>query len=85
MRFGESLHDELELLVEAGLSNIEALRAATVVPSQVFKLNDRGSLEPGEHRADLVMIEGNLSESIAAVIYIRRVWIQGIEVENIVA
>jgi len=27
-RHGESLHDELELLIEAGLSNVEALRAA---------------------------------------------------------
>jgi imidazolonepropionase-like amidohydrolase len=43
---GDSIHGELELLVRVGLSNLEALRAATVVPTEVFGLQDRGSLQP---------------------------------------
>lgn len=38
IRHGEGLHDELELLVGAGLSPVEALRAATVVPAGLFAL-----------------------------------------------
>lgn len=80
MEFGASLHDELQLLVDAGLSNREALRSATFVPAKVFGLSDRGSLEPGEHRADLVLVEGDPSEDITAASRVKRVWIQGIEV-----
>lgn len=50
--FGSSLHGELELLVAAGLSNVEALRAATSAPARAFGLNDRGVIQPG-YRADL--------------------------------
>ena len=80
MEFGNSLHDELKLLVEAGLPNREALKAATVMPAVVFGLSDRGSLEPGEHRADLVLLDGDPLEDITATRRIRKVWIQGIEV-----
>ncbi|KAH8178487.1 amidohydrolase family protein [Sarocladium implicatum] len=80
MAFGSSLHEELQLLVEAGLSNREALQCATFVPAKVFGLNDRGSLEPGTHRADLVLVDGDPSEDISAASRIKRVWIQGIEV-----
>lgn len=80
MEFGASLHDELQMLVEAGLSNREALRCATYNPTKVFGLSDRGSLQPGHHRADLVLVEGDPSEDITAARHIKRVWIQGIEV-----
>ncbi|KAH8178495.1 amidohydrolase family protein [Sarocladium implicatum] len=80
MEFGSSLHDELRLLVDAGLSNREALACATHVLAKIFGLRDRGSLEPGQHRADLVLVEGDPSEDITAASRIRRVWIQGIDV-----
>ncbi|KAI5460641.1 hypothetical protein BGZ63DRAFT_488630 [Mariannaea sp. PMI_226] len=76
---GGSLHNELELLVRAGLSNREALRAATVVPAEVFGLQDRGALQPGM-RADMILLEGNPLADINAIRRIRKVWIQGIEV-----
>jgi imidazolonepropionase-like amidohydrolase len=78
--FGVSLHEELQLLVEAGLSNREAIQSATSIPARVFGLRDRGSLEPGQHRADLVLVEGDPSEDITALSRIQRVWIEGIEV-----
>lgn len=55
VKHGESLHQELELLVEAGLSSLDALRAATVLPAEHFKLLDRGIIAEGK-RADLVLL-----------------------------
>jgi imidazolonepropionase-like amidohydrolase len=77
-RHGESLHEELELLIEAGLSTVEALRAATVLPAQYFGLHDRGVIEPGR-RADLVLIDGDPIADIRATRQIRRVWCAGVE------
>ena len=77
-RHGESLHEELELLIDAGLSTVEALRAATVLPAQHFGLHDRGVIEPGR-RADLVLIDGDPIADIRATRQIRRVWCAGVE------
>jgi imidazolonepropionase-like amidohydrolase len=77
-RHGESLHDELELLVDAGLSTVEALRAATVLPAKYFGLHDRGVIKPGR-RADLVLIDGDPIADIRATRLIRRVWCAGVE------
>ena len=44
---GSSLHRELELLVQAGLSPDAALAAATSVPARVYSLRDRGRIAPG--------------------------------------
>jgi imidazolonepropionase-like amidohydrolase len=77
-RHGESLHEELELLIDAGLSTVEALRAATVLPAQYFGLHDRGVIEPGR-RADLVLIDGDPIADIHATRRIRRVWCAGVE------
>ncbi|KAF9879338.1 amidohydrolase [Colletotrichum karsti] len=78
--FGESLHEELRLLVDAGLSRLDALRAATCVAAKAFRLGDRGIVRGGL-RADLLLIEGNPLEDISATRNIRRVWIQGEDVE----
>jgi imidazolonepropionase-like amidohydrolase len=77
-RHGESLHEELELLIDAGLSTVEALRAATVLPAHYFGLHDRGVIEPGR-RADLVLIDGDPIADIRATRLIRRVWCAGVE------
>ena len=62
---GFALHDELELLVESGLSAREALRAATVVPATQLGLGDEtGSIEVGK-RADLLLLEANPLEDIS--------------------
>ena len=45
---GTTLHRELGLMVEAGLSPAEALRAATIAPAQVLGVDDElGTVEPG--------------------------------------
>lgn len=75
---GESLHHELELLVDAGLSTVDALRAATVLPARHFGLGDRGAIEAGL-RADLVLLDGDPLADIRATRQIRRAWFRGIE------
>lgn len=76
--FGDSLHHELELLADTGLSAVDALRAATVLPAERFGLTDRGVIAPGR-RADLVLVEGDPLHDIRALRSITRVWCGGIE------
>jgi imidazolonepropionase-like amidohydrolase len=61
---GFSLHDELQLLVEAGLTPEEALHSATILPAQWLGIDKRvGSIEKGKY-ADMVLLEGNPLEDI---------------------
>jgi imidazolonepropionase-like amidohydrolase len=76
---GSSLHHELELLVDAGLSTLDALRAATDLPARYFGLTDRGVIGPGR-RADLLLIDGDPLQDIKATQSIRRIWCGGAEV-----
>ena len=56
---GFSLHDELELLVEAGLTPMQALQAATRNAAEFSGLQDSlGTIEVGKI-ADLVLLEEN--------------------------
>ena len=73
---GSSLHDELELLVDAGLTPVDALNAATAAPARVFGLADRGVIEPGR-RADLVLVTGDPSTDIRATRAVSGVWLGG--------
>ena len=64
---GVSLAREIELYVEAGLSPIDAIRAATAVPAKVMGLAaDSGTLAPGL-RADLIVVDGNPLQRISAI------------------
>ena len=75
---GESLHDELAYLVRAGLTPVEALRAATVVPSRLFGRNgETGKIERGQ-KADLLLLTQNPLESIAATRSIHSVIANGV-------
>jgi hypothetical protein len=56
---GISLHVELERLVEAGLTPLEALRAATLNPARVLDMTDSlGTVEAGK-LADLVLLDAD--------------------------
>ena len=56
---GRSLHEELAVLVEAGLSPLEAIKAATKNPAEYFNIeNELGSIAKNNW-ADLVILEAN--------------------------
>jgi imidazolonepropionase-like amidohydrolase len=77
---GESLHEELERLVDAGLAPAEALRGATSLAAGIFGLTDRGVIAPGR-RADVVLVDGDPTRDISATRNIRGVWIGGLRVK----
>jgi imidazolonepropionase-like amidohydrolase len=63
---------ELELLVEYGMTPVQALQAATVINAKVFHLDDRGVIAPGR-LADLVAVDGDPSLDIRALHHVRLV------------
>jgi len=74
---GVSLHHELQMLVLAGFTPIEALRAATSVPARRFNLTDRGRIVPGA-RADLLLVDGDPLTNISDTLSIRDIWRGGV-------
>jgi imidazolonepropionase-like amidohydrolase len=81
---GEAPWRELELLVESGLSPLEAITAATGTAAGFLYRSDQiGTLRPGL-QADLVVLGGDVSRDIAAIRHIERVMIAGkwIDVER---
>ena len=72
---GYSLHEEMELLVNAGLTPLEALQAATINPAMFFGNEaELGSVSVGKI-ADLVIIDGDpltdisTTQSISGVVF----------------
>jgi imidazolonepropionase-like amidohydrolase len=56
---GFALHDELALLVEAGLSPLAALQTGTVNPARFFAVQDRRGAVRAGLEADLVLLDEN--------------------------
>jgi imidazolonepropionase-like amidohydrolase len=74
---GNSLHVELERLVEAGLTPLKALQTATLNPARVLKIGESlGTIEAGK-RADLVLLDANPLEDIRNTQKIRAVVADG--------
>ena len=79
--YGASVHGELELLVGAGLTTMQALVAATSAGARAFRLSDRGRIVAGA-RADLVLVEGDPTQDVVATRRIVSVWKRGARVER---
>jgi imidazolonepropionase-like amidohydrolase len=62
--YGEGLHRELELLVEAGLTPLQAITLATRNAARFMRDTTWGTIEPGK-RADVLLIDGRPDERIA--------------------
>lgn len=62
---GFSLHYELELMVESGLSELEAITAATLQPAKYFRMQDSLGLVKKDYIADLILLNENPLEDIA--------------------
>ena len=79
--YGASVHGELELLVAAGLTPVQALTGATSAAAKAFRLTDRGVIAPGK-RADLVLVDGDPTTDITATRRIVAVWKKGVAVKR---
>ena len=68
---GSSLHEEMELLVDAGLTPIEVLRGATSKTINSF------GAEKENQKSIMVLIEGKPDKNITDTTKIRQIWIDG--------
>lgn len=82
--YGASLHQEMALLVKAGLTSNEALKAATSAPVDAFGITDRGRIKPGQ-RADLILVDGNPNTSINDSLSIHAIYKNGQRIERLIA
>lgn len=74
---GEDLHFELELLVDAGLTPLEAISTATKNAAKLMEDDDRwGTLEIGK-RADIILVDGRPDKNISDTRKIRLVMKNG--------
>ncbi|WP_045858081.1 amidohydrolase family protein [Teredinibacter purpureus] len=74
---GVTVHDELAQLVKAGMSPLDALRSATVLPTEYFDLQAHyGAVEVGK-MADLVVLNNNPLENIRHTLSIETVVFNG--------
>ncbi len=74
---GLSLHGELVLMVEAGLTPLQAIHRATGAVSDNFSIGKRGTLKPGA-LASMVLIEGNPFKHIELTQNISHIWKNGL-------
>jgi imidazolonepropionase-like amidohydrolase len=74
---GFGVHDEMELLVKAGLTPIQALQAATRNPAEYLgRLDSVGTVEVGK-AADLVLLDADPTADIHNTRRIRAVTVRG--------
>lgn len=73
---GSGLHEELQWLVDAGLTPLQALQAATLEPARYFGRDDIGRVSPGA-LADLVLLDANPLADIGNVSRIHGVVLDG--------
>lgn len=74
---GMLVHEEMAMLVEAGLSPMEAIQSATINVAKLFgKDKEFGTIEPGKI-ADLVIIDGDPIKDIWATQNVKMVLLSG--------
>jgi imidazolonepropionase-like amidohydrolase len=72
-------HHELELMVRAGLTPMEAIVAATQKSAALLKASDRGTLEPGK-RADFLVLAADPTADIRNTRRLVTIWHGGREI-----
>jgi imidazolonepropionase-like amidohydrolase len=74
--------EEVELMVGAGLSSLEALHATTASAAELLDVaEDRGTIRPGQ-RADLVVVDGSPEDVAGIGARVRAVYLDGAEVSR---
>jgi imidazolonepropionase-like amidohydrolase len=77
-----AVHEEMKMFVEAGITPMQAIQAATINPAKSFRKDkDFGTVEPGKV-ADLVVIEGDPLQDIWATQNVKMVIMNGKVTDN---
>jgi imidazolonepropionase-like amidohydrolase len=78
---GFAEHRELELMVAAGLTPVEAIHSATAVNAELLGIADKtGTIQPGK-QADMILLAANPADDIHNTRKMVRIWHSGREVE----
>jgi imidazolonepropionase-like amidohydrolase len=77
---GWAEHRELEMMVDSGLTPMQAITAATNVSAALLHADDRGTLEVGK-RADLIVLAANPLDDIHNTRQMVTIWHAGREVQ----
>ena len=79
---GIELVRELELYQQAGLTNVEALQTATIVPARMTGMADRtGSIAVGK-TADIILVDGDVSASLGNLRHVETVFLDGYRLDG---
>ena len=79
---GLELVRELELYQQAGLSNVEALQTATIIPARMTGMDDRtGSIAPGK-TADIILVDGDVSRDLANLRHVDTAFLDGYRLDG---
>ncbi len=74
-------HRELQLMVEAGMTPVQALTAATVTSAEFLRLTRLGTLDAGKS-ADFIVLDANPLDDIANTKKIAKVYLRGQEIDR---
>jgi Amidohydrolase family len=75
--YGLELVRELELYEQAGLSNVEALQTATIIPARMTGMAGRvGSIATGK-TADIILVDGDVSKDLGNLRHVDTVFLDG--------
>jgi len=75
--YGLELVREIELYQQAGLTNVEALQTATIVPARMTGMDGRvGSIAKGK-TADIILVEGDVSKDLRNLRHVKTVFLDG--------
>ena len=78
---GEGLHRELELLVEAGFTPLEAISIATQNAARFIGANDWGTVQPGK-LATLIVVDGRPDRDISQTRRVVGVYVAGKKIDR---
>lgn len=85
---GFSMHDELELLVDAGMTNEQTLASATRLPAEWLEIDEKvGTIEVGKY-ADLILLDANPLDDIKNTrsingVFFNGTWVSKKEIESL--
>jgi imidazolonepropionase-like amidohydrolase len=79
--FGFAEHRELELMVEAGMTPMQAIVAATSSGAEYLRLRNTGILAPGK-RADFIVLDANPLDDITNTRRIAQIFLKGRPVDR---